>query len=85
VQRPYDELRRFTATMSGHAPAASLRPTGLVNEVWRKFSDAPAVAHTMLVHFKQIVRRRLGNRVLGWDPEDLPKERDGSRFPFPVA
>ena len=55
----YDELRRLAATVRRNDPAATLSPTGLVNEAWLKLADSPGVAHTSPLHFKRIAARAM--------------------------
>ena len=55
----YDELRRLAATVRRNDPAATLSPTGLVNEAWLKLADSPAVARTSPLHFKRIAARAM--------------------------
>ena len=55
----YEELRRLAATVKRNDPAATLSPTALVNEVWLKLADSPAVARTSPLHFKRIAARAM--------------------------
>lgn len=55
----YEELRRLAARVRRDDPGASLSPTGLVNEVWLKLRNTPAVAHTSPLHFKRIAARAM--------------------------
>lgn len=55
----YEELRRLAAAVRRDDPAASLSPTGLVNEAWIKLARNPAVAHTSPLHFRRIAARAM--------------------------
>lgn len=55
----YEELRRLAAAVRRDDPAASLSPTGLVNEAWIKLARNPAVAQTSPLHFKRIAARAM--------------------------
>jgi RNA polymerase sigma factor (TIGR02999 family) len=55
----YEELRRLAASVRSDDPAATITPTGLVNEAWLKLADNPSVAQTSKVHFKRIAARAM--------------------------
>jgi RNA polymerase sigma factor (TIGR02999 family) len=55
----YEELKRLAAAVRRDHPAASITPTGLVNEAWLKLSRSPALAATSPLHFKRIAARAM--------------------------
>jgi RNA polymerase sigma factor (TIGR02999 family) len=55
----YEELRRLASAVRRSDPAATISPTGLVNEAWMKLVKSPDVAFTSSLHFKRIAARAM--------------------------
>src|SRR5439155_24213389 len=55
----YEELRRLASSVRRGDPSATLSPTALVNEAWRKLAGSPQVASTSRLHFKRIAARAM--------------------------
>lgn len=55
----YEELRRLASAIRRSDPAATLNPTGLVNEAWLKLARAPAFHSASQLHFKRIAARAM--------------------------
>ena len=55
----YEELRRLASAVRRSDPAATISPTGLVNEAWIKLSRSPGLAFASRLHFKRIAARAM--------------------------
>ena len=55
----YEELRRLAGQVHADDPAATISPTGLVNEAWLRLRESPGVARTSRVHFARIAARAM--------------------------
>lgn len=71
----YEELRRLAAAVHRDDPAASISPTGLVNEAWLKLARNPAIANTSPLHFKRIAARAMRQVLI----EAARRRRAGKR------
>jgi RNA polymerase sigma factor (TIGR02999 family) len=55
----YEELKRLAAAVRRSDPAATVSPTGLVNDAWLKLARSPHVAFASHLHFKRIAARAM--------------------------
>ncbi len=55
----YEELRRLARRVQADDPAATISPTGLVNEAWLRLRESPQLAHTSRLHFVRIAARAM--------------------------
>ena len=85
----YEELRRLASSVRRSDPAASLSPTGLVNEAWLKLASSPMFRSASRLHFKRIAARAMRQILI----EGIRRRRsakrggdeDGSRVVFDEA
>lgn len=76
----YEELRRLASAVRRGDPAASISPTGLVNEAWLKLARTPGVAQTSPLHFRRIAARAMRQVLIEAARRRMAGKRDGSAW-----
>ncbi|MDT8437299.1 MAG: ECF-type sigma factor [Gemmatimonadota bacterium] len=78
----YEELRRLAAAVRRDDPAATLSPTGLVNEAWLKLAATPGLRPASRLHLKRIAARAMRQVLVEAARRRRAAKRGGERAAF---